>query len=215
MKWSAVIFDLDNTLIHTEKIKHHFFAQLKNSGFGTEEIEKKYADTICRKEGQNTFSRELFSEITGIPLTLDGLHAKQLLVKGTMEALRKCTNYALPTYILTLGVDAWQREKLTFAELDHFLGSEVTLLTTTDMAQGKSEHIKQLFSKHPEDCQMLLVNDKPDETQALLDLFPRLHAVLRREPEDTRYVGHYDVLATHPRVLSIFDTLETLPAYIV
>jgi len=214
MKFGAVIFDLDNTLIRTERIKQHFFTQLSCAGLSEARITDGYAKASQNMNGNNTFSRQHFSSVMNTPLSLDGISAPELQVPGATHALGHCIDRDIPTYILTLGVEQWQREKIALSGLSEYIHRGVELLCTTDTQAGKTSCVEQLLSIGKGDLPILLINDKPDETHMLLDQFSQMFALVREEPEDARYHGRYSTLARHPRVLHVMQTLELAPTYI-
>jgi phosphoglycolate phosphatase-like HAD superfamily hydrolase len=214
MKWKAIFFDLDNTLIRTEQIKQRLFARLAEQGLCSEDIARCYRLAMTSSAGENTFTLAHFSLVvqqeTGktISFDLSSLRAEQILVPGARQALEASSASGIPTVILTLGVRAWQEEKLRMAGLSDLVSDgQVTLTVTTDSKNGK----QQAIAPFAQEGDVLIVNDKPDETLALVNEFPTLSAVIRKEPDDLRYINAFNDAKNHARVLFVDETLENIP----
>ncbi len=220
MSYNIIIFDLDNTLIQTEDIKLAIFAHLKKIGLEDKVIKHCYGKAKENEEGENTFTLNHFAgelqRETGlaIDMPMEMFTHEHMQVAGAKAALAACTESGKPTYILTLGVPEWQKEKLGLVGLDAFVrDAGVQLLITTDVRDGKAKQIEELVKEHgcDEGDGMLLVNDKPDETERLLEIFPKLHAYVRREKDDARYSeAQFAKLSDHERVAGVSETLEAL-----
>lgn len=191
-KIEKAIFDLDNTLFDTELVKNYFREVVKDYGFSPEEIFKE----VKRNDGQVTYrgfvdvmDRKLFSRkicsLNSYNLWIKEIEEKVKPTQGATEVLQILTKYQIENYLLTLGVKDWQIKKIEWINLSNYFKFE-NIFFTEDSACGKIEEIKKIIGES-EGEKVVFFNDKPDETENILEVFPKMRAFLRREEKDERY----------------------------
>ena len=196
----CIIFDFDNTLFDTEKIKKRIaeIPQLYGE-FTPAEVQAIYLS--ARDEGTKTaFTIERYIEKLEAALCAKGLkHNSETLhdldvqlldgiqlFPGAEELLGKWKNSGIPIHLLSLGVPSWQEQKVQVSGAGKYFSLE-HIHFTVNAQEGKKEVIHDLFAMQKAQIPILLYNDKPKETAILLDAFPQLSAMVHRHREDTRY----------------------------
>lgn len=204
---TTAIFDFDNTLYQTERLKAKFYAMAEIHGYTREEAKDIYNEarvvserivinlssylTVLREQIQAdglSFLSEEVSEIIEKVKLGDGLvpHARELL------RFYKQSNRDL--YLLSLGVKEWQEEKVRGSGIEHFFG-DGHIVYTDKIEGGKIGVICSLFGDKFTGAETVVFNDKPDETRKMLETFPDILAFVRREPLDDRYSAlNFDLL---------------------
>jgi len=196
------LFDLDNTLIDTEKNKEHIYNIAIQHGYDREVSKEIYKK--ARFDGQqNTISLERYLQVLQEYLIRDGkTHLPniatevaqamktdpELLLPGAEEFLKDCQVKKIRMILLSLGVPVWQEEKIQWSGLDKYFSKEKGEVVLTQLeGEGKIEAIKMLFGENFDGADVNLFNDKPDETRELLKVFPKMRACVRQEIADARY----------------------------
>jgi beta-phosphoglucomutase-like phosphatase (HAD superfamily) len=131
-----VIFDLDNTLIHTERIKLDvFYAVAQSYGFSVDESKALY-QSIRNENGRVIFSPQTFARELGqrvgvasesIETQLYGAmrnHTEKFIVDGAVDFVQAVSQSGLETYIMTLGVHAWQEDKIELIGFGEYFPKE-------------------------------------------------------------------------------------------
>ncbi len=200
-KIKAIVFDLDNTLIGTEKIKDLFYQLAMDHGCSEREAREIYINAR-EKRGKIKISLESFGRFLELELKKAGknfsdklfeqtntkLRSGSLLFSGVRGLLGQLMKKEIPIYLLSLGVREWQEKKIKWAGLDKFFPSDNIIFTdNSSVKEGKAEALKRIFGSDFNGTGVVLVNDKPDESEELLEMFPRLRVFLRQEVRDKRY----------------------------
>lgn len=230
-KITTVVFDLDNTLIDTERIKNHLDRASTEQGLSREEAIVIYQssrdqagkvifdlDIYLRnlKERLKVIGREFNQEMYDEAIRLMQ-NDPELLLTGTRELLELSAEQGLRIVILSLGVRKWQEQKIGFSGLGRVIGNiedrykikverkytadencldrGMSLGTlsggqdgaTEEMATGKKRAMRDIMGSSFSGMETVLFNDKPDETEELLRIFPHLQAYVRRAIGDVRY----------------------------
>lgn len=196
---TTVVFDFDNTLFDTERIKEFFWRIASIHGFTQDETLEMYRE--AREHGdQITITMESFLRTIKEHLAARGQTIKErevhdliremeeahFLVPGAKRALEFVQRRNIERYLLSLGVTEWQEQKVKKSGVaDYFLPDHI--LYTTRLDTGKSEALRELFGEDFSGEATVLINDKPDETRELLGAFQNLVVLVRREVKDTRY----------------------------
>ncbi len=195
-----IVFDFDNTLFDTEKIKRRIseIPQLYGE-FTPAEVNAIYRS--ARDDGEKSvFTIERYVMMLERALeekglrhdraTLQNMDVQLLegiqLFSGVKELLAFWKEKNLPMYLLSLGVVEWQQQKVTVSGADAFFPSS-HMIFTTNGKNGKEHQLTYIASQLGERKKILLYNDKPDETARLLDAIPQLSAMVHRHIEDLRY----------------------------
>ncbi len=224
----AAIFDLDSTLINTYRIKEKIFDFVKKASGGDNDFALKIYDAVRSKNDRMIFSldileKELRKEIAAFDEkswdefveSFNCLH-KDLLIDGALELLKYFKENNVPVYILTLGVDEWQKNKIKMCGLDGFFNSKLNnfkYTTEEDSKKGKIKAIKEILEElNLENCNdMLFLNDRPDETEDILKEFPALKVFIRREKKDKRHTDDdFLKLSKNKNIIKISDDLNIL-----
>ncbi len=232
MKIKGLIVDLDSTLFRTELVKDKIFDFIRSCGFVEEEIKKIYNES--RSIGNvNVFTLRHLEEVTRRHIEsgergqsfneerwrgiVSGEEFKngELLIDGAQEFIEYAEKNNIPFFIVTLGVHEWQLDKINMSGLGEMLekrGMPVSQIVrhTVNEIDGKEELIKNIISElGVVSCEgLVFVNDKPDETERILEKFPELRAVIRVESSDVRYSEEdYERLRQNERVLSVSTRL--------
>lgn len=186
------IFDFDNTLFQTEQIKQKLFATGEAHGLTPQEARDLYA-TARDTDGKIVFTLEHFFSLLDAKVQMtqtlgrwkESLLRDHMLVPGAIQLLTALKQRSAAMYLLSLGQPTWQEEKVSLSGIGAFFHRD-HILYTTDMSEGKKVYIEDLIKKEQTE-EVLLFNDKPDETEQLLASFPRLTAYVRRDRDDGRY----------------------------
>ena len=198
-----VYVDLDNTLIDTERIKRALYEIAQAHGYTAEEARAIYAEART-EEGEICMSAARFLDVLRAHASRDGrvmqedaatralqeLRAKSngILFPGARELLQYIKEKNIDRWLLSLGVKSWQKEKIGWAGLHEFFSPEQMIFTVHEEDHaGKIEALRENEGAVFDGTGVLLCNDKPDETARLLQEFPKLHALVRREVSDERY----------------------------
>lgn len=194
-----VVFDFDNTLFDTETLKECFWKIGYIHGFSQEEITDLYKKAR-EDSGHITITLESFLKVVKEQLkkqkkefldrqvyeTIDEMENASSLLPGAKKVLEFCKRMEMPRYLLSLGVEDWQKKKIKISRVDRFFPKE-NIIFTDDTNAGKEETLLKMFGEDFDGDGTILLNDKPDETEQLLIRFPRLLAFLRWEKRDKRY----------------------------
>jgi hypothetical protein len=198
-KIKTVIFDFDNTLFDTEKIKFALRSIILSFGFSQKEADKIYLEAR-EKNGEIVFCLEYFAEVLKKYLaekklgfrhkTLDCI-TKQILqgdnnIGGASELLEMCRNKKIKMYLFSLGIEKWQKEKVRASGLGKFFKKK-NIIFAKEIMVGKIKIIKKIFGKKFIGEQTIMFNDKPDETAEILHEFSGLIAYIRYDERDKRY----------------------------
>ncbi|MDP2693159.1 MAG: HAD family hydrolase [bacterium] len=222
----AAIFDLDSTLINTQEIKNNIFNLIREISGAEDERAMQIYNKVRNKGGEITFSLESLK--TGLKASVENFDNKiweefesrfntldkGLLIDGAEELLNFLKENSVPVYILTLGVEAWQGQKMKVSGLEGVLGGEfknVKYTVEEDPKKGKIKEIMEiLLELNLENCaNVLLFNDRPDETEDIMKEFPGLRVFIRREKGDIRHIDKdFDNLAKNKNVIKISDDLN-------
>lgn len=224
---TRVFFDFDNTLFDTERKKQLFYQIAEIHGYSHDEAKKIYEEArfagdkiIISLAGFLNALRERLErdaaafrsvEVSDIIRKLN--HGDGLL-PGARYLLTVCATRGLERYLLSLGVRSWQEEKLLQAGIARFFPPENILYTET-LDVGKIDVLKDVLGPEFDGEGSLLFNDKPDETARLLEAFPKLLALVRREARDTRY-GELEFLTLEEQFsgrIAWADNLKALHAH--
>ncbi|HLD31916.1 MAG TPA: HAD family hydrolase [Patescibacteria group bacterium] len=195
-----VIFDLDSTLLDTEKIKVIFAEIAAQYGItDPQEVRKVYRSARTENQEGKKIAADLDSFLGAIEKTVgqevnrgaamkyfEERSKEGLLIPGAEELVRACDERRLSKQLLSLGVQEWQEWKIRLAGLDKYFSTGETIFTR-DTEKGKIEVLQELWGQNYQGERTLLFNDKPEETERLMGAFPGLRVFLRREERDTRY----------------------------
>ena len=222
---SSVVFDLDNTLINTEKIKEYFYEMAVVHGYSLYIAKEIYVESRT-KGGKVIMSFDQYIKVLRQWLARDGREFKDkeieeikgkiysgvdLLIPGAVELLDFCKNKGLKIYLLSLGVPTWQHDKFKMAGLDKYFDEGSEVVYTDMVGEGKVEAIKRIFNQGLDGEEIVLFNDKPDETEYILSVI-NLRAFLRKDSKDDRYTeGDYvDLQSRYSDRLTWSDDLKVL-----
>ncbi len=198
-KISRIIFDFDNTVFDTEALKDVFWHMGSIHGYSFEQSQNIYHE--ARSQG-NTITMAVGSYITKLKehcqkdkkefqnKKIENIMAKlprsQRLLPGAKELLGFCKKKLIERYLLTLGVPAWQEEKVKRSGIDVYFEPS-RIVYTRDINMGKIKALRKLFGKSFQGEGTIFFNDKPDESEQLLHTFPSLIMFVRREVRDSRF----------------------------
>jgi len=206
LSFMNVVFDFDNTLFQTERLKQALYVIVEERGFSHDEAVHIYLNAR-QKNNEITFSIVNFCDVLNVAIDKNKtsehvtpsfirneLFQHVGLVDGAMELLSLLKKHDIAPHLLSLGVSEWQHEKVALAKLDTFF-DPVHIVYTSNILEGKVDALRLLFGIDFDGADTYLFNDKPDETKNILDAFPKLRVYLRRDSTDTRYTKEdFDVL---------------------
>ena len=148
-----VLFDLDNTLIDTQRIKQEVFYASAIS-FGLSEAEAKDIYQSVRNIDEKVIlSPQNFAVKLSVRVgeSSDVIEAKMyeklkhlgesLCIDGAVNLLQGVQKEKLDMYIMTLGVHSWQKEKIQYAGLDMFFPKEKRILPALDLSEENAKTI--------------------------------------------------------------------------
>lgn len=195
-----IIFDFDSTLFDTEYIKDIFWHLGSIHGYSLEETQQIYkearerGETItmaigsflialkkhCINDGKVYNDKKVEHIITKLP-------RHERLLPGAEDLLIFCKKKPVELYLLSLGVPAWQEEKVKNSGADKFFETD-NIIYTDDINVGKEKVLQDLFGDDFKGDGTVMFNDKPDETDILLQRFPDFLMFVKREVRDRRFV---------------------------
>ncbi len=197
---SSIIFDFDNTLFDTEQLKNIMRQAAVDSGCSAEEAQIVYERSRSDEKGNITISLDhfivtlrTFLESTDRALSIETITrlkawlreiGPSLVFEGVCEMLAECSE-RFECYLLSLGVPAWQREKISLAGIEKYFSPERIMFT--DREGGKVSALRELFGMQFDGTDTVFFNDRPEESAELLQQFPKLHLFIRRDRRDQRY----------------------------
>jgi phosphoserine phosphatase len=205
---NTAIFDFDNTLYQTERLKGKFYAMAEIHGYTRKEARDIYDRArieserivinlssylvVLREQVQRdgrTFLSEEVSEI------IEKVKLGSNVVPYANELLRYYAQQGIEMYLLSLGVREWQEEKVQQSNIDRYFKNN-HIIYTDRIDGGKIGIIKDILgSTNQTGKGCVIFNDKPEETRAMLDAFSDSIAFVRREPLDDRYSElNFDIL---------------------
>ncbi|OGH59514.1 MAG: hypothetical protein A2725_01690 [Candidatus Magasanikbacteria bacterium RIFCSPHIGHO2_01_FULL_33_34] len=224
----VAIFDLDSTLIYTQKIKEYIFNFIKQISGESDRFAIQVYNDVRNDAGKITFNLiNLKSKLKKSIKNFDENKWKEfedsfnkvdksLLIAGAEDLLKFFKGREIPIYILTLGVEDWQKIKIKFSGLEKILGVDFKNLKYTneeDSKKGKVKEIREILKElNLENCKdILFFNDRPDETKKIMEEFPDLQVFIRREKNDKRH-GDNDFidLARDKNVIKISNDLNLI-----
>ncbi|PLX26285.1 hypothetical protein C0581_04730 [Candidatus Parcubacteria bacterium] len=218
----TVVFDLDNTLIDTEAIKEALKDAAEEYGIDREEAWGAYLEARADRQGNikltpETYVAQLQKKFPDRGVDLHGIYGaldksfqkpEDLLLPGARELLETCKDEGLNIYLLSLGVEEWQRDKIQRAGLfeffqndqtqdeEHDESGEGTVIFTGRIDEGKVDVLKEQILDGENGEGVVFFNDKPSKREAddILDAFPEITILLRKDERDVRYEnGEWDV----------------------
>lgn len=196
----TIIFDFDNTLFDTERLKVMMRQTAVDSGCTAEEARLVYERSRSDETGSVTMSLDhfidtlrTFLENKRLALSAEAIArlkawfreiGPSLVFEGVHGMLAaSIQHYAC--YLLSLGVPAWQREKISLAGIERYFSPDRTIFT--DQEGGKVSALREIFGTQFDGMDTVLFNDRPEESAGLLKDFPKLHLFIRRDLRDQRY----------------------------
>lgn len=194
----TIIFDLDNTLINTERIKTVLIKTAIDFGFSETQAWDIY-NKSHRDGGKVTFTLERFAEVLiemGVEKNVVGIIesikekfvSDSLLLPGAKDLLNFCQKNNIKKYLISLGVKKWQDEKIVLAGLDKiFKSQEIIFREEIKTKEGKVEAIKRIFGDEFTGQNMIFVNDKPNENRDVLESLPNIKVLGGWCRQDRRY----------------------------
>ncbi len=197
-----VVFDLDNTLIDAGRVKW-FFRQLAfRHGFDEEQAREIYKQARNEEDGKIAITDIRYLDFLEKALVFRGKEMdkqivvevfseiqqekEKLLFPGVVELIEFCKQKNIKCSLLSLGVKDWQKKKINWVGLDRYFDSENTIFTVKESG-GKKEALQKMFGDEFSGKNVVLFNDRPDESGRLLDAFPYLKIFLRRDVDDLRH----------------------------
>lgn len=203
----TVVFDFDNTLFETEKLKEKFYAMAEIHGYTREDAKHIYNEARVASEriiiNLSSYLVILREQIHADGLTFLSEEVSSIIEKvgkgdGLLPYARELLKFAqvqgLDMYLLSLGVKEWQEEKVRQANIDKFF-EDGKIIYTDQIKGGKVQVLRELFGTDFTGANTAIFNDKPDETRLMLESFPDIVAFARYEVKDDRFSPiNFDVL---------------------
>lgn len=230
LRFTKVIFDLDNTLIDAEAIKEALFKEVGFVGISRERA-KHFYETSKQMSDEKAFRFDTFLQLISqqVPRTQKGLTAekfetqlrqyvKQLAFPYTKEILGVCKNKKIDMYLLSSGNKEWQMKKMQWTGIANFFSaSHIMIVSGNDAAQQKCKMIKKVLGEAFDGSQTLYIDDRPDMIQMALENFLEIVCFLRHEERDTRFPKEtFETLKQRfPQQVFVGTDLSTLRSLIV
>lgn len=172
---ATFIFDFDDTIFDTKKLKIHIFEKLSNFDMDKIIIEKTYKETLLENNGnyilkkhlENLFhDKENFTEITANFLSwFYNLDFKKYIlpkIEETLNILNK-EHYLI---LLTKGDEDFQNIKIKGSGLDKYF-KEINIVN------GKKEE----FLTNIKYSEIIFINDKESENEIIKNKFPNIKII--------------------------------------
>jgi hypothetical protein len=201
-KTVILVFDFDNTLFDTEELKRTMYRAAIECGLTPVEAREVYNRARGGVSGKITISIDSFFKELSAHIRTTGEefdekktvmlkqwlvdHGSELVFAGVDDFLLKVTK-RFSCYLISLGVPTWQQEKINLSGLVKYF-SEDKMVLTDDVDTGKHAVLTKLFGKDTGRSNIILFNDKPDESEDLLNNFPNIMMYIRRDMRDERYL---------------------------
>ena len=197
-KINTVIFDFDNTLFNTYKIKQSFFDLAMHHGFSNEEAKsiykKAWSTGNTNEMSFENFTKVLESELDNdkqldkseIQKVKDLIESGVAILDGAEELLLFCKEKIFNRYLLSLGVPNWQKKKVNSSGIGKYFDEE-KIIYTTDIKKGKNNVIKEIFGEDFDGEGVVLFNDNAFETKRILNDFKKIKAFVRRETREEKF----------------------------
>ena len=208
----TIIFDLDGTLIKTERLKDAFKQIAIDSGCTSCEADEVYKSARTAKDKEGTerlvFSREHFTkvlkeflaqkniEVDEIDFSrLESELSEDILLPGAKELLEEAKKHGIKIILITLGEEVWQQEKLKASGLDKYFyfkdgkkEGNVIITDNNEKVKGrKMEALRSNLDKNITGEGVTFINDKPWETRDIAIEFPEMMCYAVPEHDDERY----------------------------
>ncbi len=197
-----VLFDLDNTLIDTQRIKREiFYDTASECGLTLDEAKEIYR-SVRNSDGKVILCPQTFADVLAQKVgksygIIESMMYEKLAHRGTslcidgaVELLQSAQKVNLEIYIMTLGVHSWQEEKIEWSGLGAFFPKEKRILPALDLSEknAKIVAVENFFGKKIHEEKSILFNDKPEETAKLLETYPHMNAFVRQDISDERFI---------------------------
>ena len=196
-----VLFDLDNTLIDTQRIKHEIFYETALDYGLTMDQAKEIYKSVRNINGKVILSPQSFAGALAkqVEKTAEEIETKMykklkdlaetLCIDGAIELLQSVQNKNMDSYIMTLGVHSWQEEKIECTGLGNLFPKEKRILPALDLSESNAKVIalENFFGRKIHEEETIIFNDKPEETANLLQAYPKMGAYVRWDIHDERF----------------------------
>lgn len=175
-KKGTVIFDLDDTLFNTSKLKSDIFLLLAESGISLEIIRDSYREIRNQETMYQTNVHVSFLEKkTGIKFPQKIIDKLQNISyeKYVIQAVHKMLSDLSQKYdleLMTLGQEKMQMKKITDTRLGKYF--EVKKITITTQPKEKVLSVNKLQKP------IYFINDKISETENIAKLFPDINYII-------------------------------------
>lgn len=195
----TAIYDFDNTLFDTERLKRAFIDTITPHGLSEEEARGVYNDARDR-DGIVTFTIPRFLHqleetlrAKGRSLTPDligsvraQLEANMETLDGALEQLKESQVRGHEMFLLSLGVQTFQHYKMASSGVKKFFADDHIICPVKENL-GKLEALQTLFPEGFTGEGCVFFNDKPGETATILRAFPDMVGFVPRSVADERY----------------------------
>jgi hypothetical protein len=191
------VFDFDNTLYNTEKLKKDLKDLAVSSGLEVGLVQEIYNEVFWQGT-RACFNLTNYADILSDRLTSRGLkfdskkfgiirekiEAGGYVLAGADELLSEVKKLSEKIILLTLGEITWQKEKLNGSGFGKYFDKD-NILFTEQSGTGKVESLKLFFNGVSPN--IIVFEDKPPEARSILSAFKNSIAMMRYEKKDERY----------------------------
>lgn len=195
-----IYFDLDNLLVDAELIKKYLYDVAIVHDYSEEKAKEIYLEARSGSDGKVLISWDRYVEFVKKHLSADNRefdfskveeleerlkNDPRVICEGAKELLDFCVKNNIDFYLLTMGAEDWQKDKISLTGLDSYFPESSIIIAHSE--GDKINKMRESLGENTDGEAVVLFNDKPDETGDLLKEFKRLVAFVRIDKNDKRY----------------------------
>lgn len=180
-----VVFDLDYTLLDTERFKEALAEAFAACGIGRAEFDRTYGMTVSARPPEYDYDIDRHISLAAKSLTCGAGELKRsvtemlrtagrYLYPGAREMLKSLRSREARLVLLTLGNESWQRSKVEQSGISELFDEIVTV------GAGKENAVGGIAQGHEK---VFVVNDNVDEMVKMRGSHPSFVYIVKRGPK--------------------------------